>query len=367
MTYNKSAQEIEALTSIRFFFALIVVLVHVKLFFPQYRLLPESFAKYAVTGFFMLSGMILTHVYQQQNFSIKGNIYNFYTKRFSRIYPLYILPLLFLIPIKLVESFKPEYIPTGSLNPAQLAYVRDCSWGNFVLQFLGLQSIIAGLSQAPYGWNIPGWSVSTEMGFYLLFPFIIPGINKMPKRPLIALFIILIVIAMVLGYWLSTYPHASQSALISFVYMNPLIRLVEFALGIISYKLCQERKKSSFFLFIFIFFLVVEMFLILVLPQFIFLPVPFHLIVILMYLMVFNPGLMRARILVLLGNSSYSLYLLHFPILLYLLLLSQMKIISITEWNLVLICIGLIFLSILIYLFYEKPLTHYIRKKMIKN
>lgn len=363
MSQQKFSAQIESLTSIRFFFALLVVLVHINLFFPQYKFLPSALAQYGVTGFFMLSGMILTHVYKNEDFLLKENKYHFYIKRITRIYPLYILPLFILVPIKIVEMIKPEYIPIKSLSAFQLVYLNNCTWTNLGLQFLGLQSLTAGLSQAQYGWNMPGWSISTELCFYLLFPFIIPLVKELKNIYLKTLFIFLIIISMSLGYLISTYTHVHDSALVSFIYMNPLIRLVEFTLGIISYELCANIKNLKIFLPLLMVSVIAELLIFILIPQYLFFAVPLYLLILLMYLLLSNPVWMRSKLLVLLGNSSYSLYLLHFPILIYIALMVQMKLIAITLIKVIIICICLIIISIITYKFYEKPLTVYLRKK----
>ncbi|MDP3268877.1 MAG: acyltransferase [Legionella sp.] len=363
MSQKKLTEKIESLTSIRFFFAFIVVLVHINLIFPQYKFLPSALAQYGVTGFFMLSGMILTHVYKNENFLLKESKYNFYIKRITRIYPLYILPLFILLPIKMVEMIKPEYIPIKSLTGFQLVYLKNCTWANFGLQFLGLQSMTAGFNQAQYGWNGPGWSISTELCFYLFFPFIIPLVNELKNIYLKTLFIFLIIISMSLGYLISTYEHLYDHPVMSFIYMNPLIRLVEFILGIISYELCRYITNLKIFFYLLLIGVSIELLIFILIPQYLFFAVPLYLQLLLMYLLLENPVWMRSKLLVLLGNSSYSLYLLHFPILLYIALLVRMKLISITLIKVMIICISLIIISIITYKFYEKPLTVYLRKK----
>jgi peptidoglycan/LPS O-acetylase OafA/YrhL len=44
-----------------------------------------------MNGFFVLSGFIMAHVYAKADFSEKQQIFNFYIKRFAKIYPTYLV------------------------------------------------------------------------------------------------------------------------------------------------------------------------------------------------------------------------------------------------------------------------------------
>ncbi len=359
MINRKFPQEIDALTSIRFFLALVVVFAHVKLFFPAYLILPRELAQYAVTGFFILSGMIMTHVYKRENFSKAGKTSRFYFKRFSRIYPLYILPLIMLIPFKLIA----DRFVSDSLPALHLDYIKNCTWGSFAMQFFGLQSITAGFAPAQYGWNLPGWSISTELVFYLFFPFLIPLIKNLNTRFLIMLLTILSAISSLTCYWVSSHSIVSETPFVSFFYMNPISRLVEFTLGMVCYEI--SLKININFRSLFLFTLVVELLIIFFMPLYILLLAPVFLSLLLSYLLIHNPKFLRVKFLTLLGHGSYSLYLVHFPILLYVAVLIQFKLINLSYLSLWLIIIGTIIFSIICYVYYEKPMTNYLRKKFL--
>ena len=71
----------------------------------------------------------------------------------------------------------------------------------------------------------------------------------------------------------------------------------------------------------------------------------------------------------LLGDISYTIYLVHFPIqLLFALVIKKMLIIDFNSPFFFLIYISTVFLaSILIYKFFELPLKHYLRGKLIEK
>ena len=153
------APELPALTGIRFFAAGLVFLAHVALlpgtawFANRY-----SLGNLGVSLFFVLSGFILTYNYARllgQGVNL-GNYSRFIWDRLAKIYPLYLLTLLLAIPIELA------------------GHHREWSWEALAMQLFLLQCILpVGQLDATNHLNVPGWSISCEMFFYLLAPFLI--------------------------------------------------------------------------------------------------------------------------------------------------------------------------------------------------
>jgi len=112
--------------------------------------------------FFIMSGFIMLHVYGEKfTTQIKRTTYlSFLRARVARIYPLHVFTLLLFVIIfygalnpymsgtltKLIHN--PKAIPTHLL----------------LLQSFGLHNI--------FTWNLPSWSISAEWFSYLLFPFL---------------------------------------------------------------------------------------------------------------------------------------------------------------------------------------------------
>lgn len=108
--------------------------------------------------FFVLSGFIIAHTYLDE---FKANKFksssNFWWKRISRLYPVYLLTtlattLLFLVAISIGYKFNHG---SGEV----------LTWGVFVTNILGVQEWIGYPSI-----NQPSWSVSAEFFAYLIFP-----------------------------------------------------------------------------------------------------------------------------------------------------------------------------------------------------
>lgn len=148
-------RRIGALTGIRWWAAFGVLLSHnipggdtpriVQSFFEQGNL--------GVTVFFVLSGFILTYTYAGSLARPTGaKIWNFYVARFARVYPLYLLVLLWVTPRKIVTYGAPiDESWLGHLFGVQAWFRLPIAWD----------------------WNGPAWSVSVEFFFYALFPLII--------------------------------------------------------------------------------------------------------------------------------------------------------------------------------------------------
>lgn len=145
---------LRALTSIRFFAALHVAFFHLVQPVTRWgRLAPVVGAGYtAVSFFFLLSGFILTYSHSQEAARVGKAPLNFWVARFARIYPVYLLSLLF--------GF---YVHPDQMHHISHAFA-------VVLHLLMLQSWVVHIL---YLFNVPAWSLSVEAFFYFLFPFLL--------------------------------------------------------------------------------------------------------------------------------------------------------------------------------------------------
>lgn len=152
--------EIRPLTSLRFFAALAILLYHGGEQFTCLKGLHNTYiAEQAVTFFFVLSGFILTYNYA----AITGfrSTVNFYLARFSRIWPAHAASL-FLLVFLIPEVFK----------------VKHGDWELFLRNLFLLQSWGIPSSHSYFSYNASAWSISTEMFFYCCFPFLLMVMNK---------------------------------------------------------------------------------------------------------------------------------------------------------------------------------------------
>lgn len=158
---------LDALTGLRFFAALAVVVYHwgQPLLADAPWWIQNIFAN-SYTGvslFFVLSGFVLTYVYTGRQTISKPE---FYRTRIARLYPLYLVGLVLALPT------------------LALLLVRDSSnWGQHLLTLgLVLTATQAWIPTAADVLNPPAWSLSVEALFYALFPFLLPILIKNRTR-----------------------------------------------------------------------------------------------------------------------------------------------------------------------------------------
>ena len=153
-------RDIAAFTMLRGLAAWWVVLYHVRDHFMMYW--PNWFDHLAGKGylavdfFFILSGFVIQLNYGHKMEPRSGQWLGFWIKRLARIYPLHLLSLL------LVIIYSAALITSG--RPLTPNYDMSHLWMQILLiHNWGFTSHLA--------WNVPSWSISTEWGAYLLFPF----------------------------------------------------------------------------------------------------------------------------------------------------------------------------------------------------
>jgi peptidoglycan/LPS O-acetylase OafA/YrhL len=162
-------KNIPALTSIRGVAALSVMLYHISLTYKDLSLFsPFKHADLGVDLFFVLSGFILTYVYESEistNLKFKLFYVTFLKARIARIYPLQIVTLGFtLMLVLMLPDFSGRYHDyfTGLSFFYNLLLIQN--WG------------MIGVS-----WNMVSWSISAEFFMYLLFPFLLILFKKLKK------------------------------------------------------------------------------------------------------------------------------------------------------------------------------------------
>ncbi len=157
-------KRIELLDGLRGLAALAVVVWHWQHFYdfsaptfdrsqqPLYRvLLPAySYGPFAVDLFFCLSGFVFFWLYAENISEGRISAREFFLRRFSRLYPLYFLTL---IAVALA------FVMRG-------AFVYEHDLYHFLLNLVLLSSV--GLEHGP-SYNGPSWSISVEFVLYALF------------------------------------------------------------------------------------------------------------------------------------------------------------------------------------------------------
>ena len=159
-------KHLNELSSLRFFAAFAIVVLHFRDYLGVKNEALMTFlisGQYGVTFFFVLSGFILMYNYDAwfgKSTSV-NQFWKFQQLRFARLYPVYIFALL-------LNSF---FQVTVRVNSGEFAGQETLYWASWLINAFGLQSWVPG---TPYTlvWNTPSWSISTELFFYMGFPFI---------------------------------------------------------------------------------------------------------------------------------------------------------------------------------------------------
>jgi peptidoglycan/LPS O-acetylase OafA/YrhL len=355
MATSLGKPKILPLTSARFFAALYVMLYHT---FPRapasnairgWMFKVVSFGYISVSFFFMLSGFILAIVYLRENRALDKR--RFFIARFARIYPLYIAAMLLDTPHFLYTQL---HLLHG--NPWKMAGVFMATTG-LVQAWLNMCSL-----------NPPGWSLSTEVFFYVLFPFLGVALWKMRGR------LALVLSVLIYSAGLSLVLVLERSWSVDKLSFHPFPHLFVFVLGILLAKLFvwieESQDRSQRLMAAAPGLLCVCAIGILALPVFTsgldqFLVhgslAPLFAVAIL----AFASGnwlisrIFSARWLVVLGEASYGLYLLHYPI--YSILRRPIERFGMPM--MVVYLVGTISLSVVSYYWLEVPARHWILAK----
>jgi peptidoglycan/LPS O-acetylase OafA/YrhL len=116
--------------------------------------------------FFVISGFVMSHAYRN-NLTSKSDFGSFLIKRFGRLYPLHLITLIVFIFAEHLLQFAKHVAsqlghPIGS-NPANFSLVDVPSifYRSLLLHGIGLKG--------DYNYNAPSWSISTEFWTYIVF------------------------------------------------------------------------------------------------------------------------------------------------------------------------------------------------------
>jgi peptidoglycan/LPS O-acetylase OafA/YrhL len=231
---GRARAQLGALTGLRFVAALGVVLYHYQAAFMWWNPVtgvpaardPQTtvWARLAAGGalgvdcFFILSGFILAYTYVAPGGGLRGSRATFWVARLARIYPVYLVGLaLDALPF----VWRPHHLAgvlTGALAQPSLLQAWVPSLGGWNT------------------WNPPGWSLSVEAFFYLLFPFLLVGLARRSRRALWAVagasWGLFAAFPAILPYLVALWHRSELSwGLDQILYYSPIVRLPEFTLG----------------------------------------------------------------------------------------------------------------------------------------
>ena len=347
---NKKYSSIELL---RFFSSLSVIFYHYKITFAwdreftNYDLLAEKlpfyqylnilydYGFYGVHIFFIISGFVFAHVYFVRDKLIGAK--EFFINRFARLYPLHFATIILLIFFQFLD---PQFIGYY-FDPSKDTYFDLYHF------FLNISFIHAWGFEKGWSFNPPSWSISVEIGVYLLF-FLLLRYLRLYK---ISLTLTIVTLLFVIY----------KTSSLNFQYIEFILL---FFMGVAVYQLSKTNRPIILIIFCIIFILIS------------FYGRNFK-------ILLFCPGILMLTILLdgyiknlriknlftIFGNTTYSLYLLHYPFMLVFLWIELKYSIfnRFYESNIffILFFITLIIISIGSFYLFEYPLNQKIKKKFL--
>jgi peptidoglycan/LPS O-acetylase OafA/YrhL len=309
---------LKTLTTLRFLAALHVVLFHMRVvgILPGGPWWYQNFAGVGYIGvnlFFVLSGFILVYNYA----SSTPSPWRFWQARFARIYPAYALSLVVSAPF--------FFFAVRHLDIPFLAWSKQHLATACILTVSLLQS---WFPQAALTWNAVCWSLSVEAFFYIAFPLLLVWSREFTPRALFCGIAGWSLVSLSISLlYLLVHPdgidkiNSGETTLLwkNILSFNPLLRLPEFLVGMFAGRLFglarNDRRLATPLV---VLGTAVVAGLVLVADR---IPSPLISAGILspafasiIYGLAMRPpwsAILEKRALVLLGDASYSLYLLH--------------------------------------------------------
>lgn len=342
------------LNVIRFLLAVGVVLFHYGLEFYPFNLpvikTGIEHSGFRVSFFFFISGFVMSLVYAPKYLELTPR--QFYHKRFTRIFPVYWLALLFTL---LLVLFLKGSTPKGLSIMLNLFALQSCNPG-YVLDL-----------------NYPTWSISVELFFYVSFPFLLKWLMK--KNIATMLWITLMVWA------IQTLQHvlfvelfpAPGKKMEEFTNAFPIWHFSTFLFGITTARFVLNESVPRFFIKGATFYL---LFCLLIFLSLMYIPNPllkyihngllsplFALTVVALYYdRSFIHRVLSHPRLVVLGNLSFGLFIFQYPLWLVCKAFSSEDF-SRTSFFFFIYFVSLLSFSALVYRFFEKPMLQRLRTK----
>ena len=254
--------------------------------------------------FFVISGYLITSIILQDN---NFKFTSFYFKRLKRIYPL----ILFIIIFSLILA---NFI----LSP--IHYERLINSSQYTA--FGLSNLFFFYESGYFDQEklfkplLHTWSLSVELQFYLIWPVIIYFINKFFYKKLLIIILLLFIISLSLSFLYSNRTDA-------FFYFTGF-RIYEFCIGTIAYLILNKKKikpNTSLFYFGLVLIFISSIYFnensnfpgaIALVPC-----IGAFLIIIFKLPKSNNLNIFENKFINLTGNISYTIYIVHWPILIF--------------------------------------------------
>ena len=358
--------QLRSLTGLRFLAAIQVVVFH----FAQdrfhgvlYNIVSAGYT--GVSLFFVLSGFVLAYTYGRADHTGRVVVPRrpFLAARFARIYPMYVLSLAVALPMFLTQPV------TNKAQAALLVLMLAHAW----------------FPSTAAAWNGPAWSLSVEAFFYAVFPWALPAAARVTRRSFWTAMGLTFATAMLVPslyafFWQGDGPPSSPTTVSTFlnaVKFTPLLHLPEFVMGVLCGLrfLSGSRKPANTGGGVALAILGGSVIVgaLAVSSQ---LPYP------MMHNGLLAPGycaliyglgkadrafapLLGSRVMLVLGEASYGMYLLHVPLQHHLRVVwDAMGLRSAGAKYAVCYAVLIIFVPVVTFLFYERPARQFIRARL---
>jgi peptidoglycan/LPS O-acetylase OafA/YrhL len=232
---------------IRFLLALSVLIVHSSPVLGI-EIIPGS---QAVHSFYIISGFYMAMIFVEKYEGTERPLYYFFSNRILRLYPLYLLVVILIVALSIVLGILlgsygelQYYIDKYNEQPNSLGalitvlFLNISLIGQDIITFFGIDNLghlqflgLDGDQKMQELLFIPiAWTVSIELFFYLLTPFIVA------KKKLVIVYWLLAVIGLRLLLYMAFDIKESFA-----IYRFAPTELFWFLLGVLSYKLFQDK------------------------------------------------------------------------------------------------------------------------------
>jgi len=314
---------------------------------------------FAVDLFFILSGFIFCSIYGEKVSNQKISLKEFSLLRFSRLYPLHWLTLIIILVLQLFRN-------AASLPDTPSGYSH--SLFSFLLNIPLLQN---GWVTTAYSFNGPAWSISVEIMMYLLF-FAVFFCGRTKKT----IFFLCVFFAC-LGSVIFFYNWKNG---LHFINLQVARGLTGFFIGCVMAGISSYFDKNKKYELAFSIFLILFAISMMVLqnnlrntqndpimdryPMYVYAVFP-AIIYISVKIRVLSQ-ILSIRPLLHLGSMSYSIYLLHLPIIILITTADELLKLNINYsngWFYLSFIAFVIVLSYFSFNYFEKPMQSYIRRK----
>ncbi|MCE3026237.1 acyltransferase [Salinicola sp. DM10] len=244
---------------LRFFLGLYIVIFHTLHTYPSissWSHYVTDIGFFSTSAFFVLSGFLLTHVYLDDAHRMREPVKSFLLKRFSNLYPIHIGSLILAMSVSALVGYLAIAPGDSDISLRFVVYdvnndIGQLDWKSLNHTMSPLETGINLLLNLTllHAWNPlyltfnpPSWSISALFFFYLTFPWLAPRLRRVlhPRRAMLWVNLIYLIPPLIVVF--TTNYGVPETGIL---HRNPLIRLPEFAAGILLYTFYAQQRSAG--------------------------------------------------------------------------------------------------------------------------